>query len=215
MKTVAWMPIKLNNERLPGKNTKLLGNKPLLHYMLGTLLESDGIDEIYVFCSDEAIIPYLPEGVKFLKRDNSLDGFQVLHYDIVEAFVKEVDADIYLNAHATSPFIKRQTIETGLEKIKTGGHDSVNTVIPIRAHTWYEGKMFNFERSFLPRTQDLEPFMVEAGILIYKKEVFTKYRSRYGDNPCLLEIDSIEAIDIDYPNDFKLAQAVVTAGLNL
>jgi CMP-N-acetylneuraminic acid synthetase len=215
MKTVAWMPIKLNNERLPGKNTKLLGEKPLLHYMLGTLLESSGIDEIYVFCSDEAIVPYLPEGVKFLKRDKSLDGFQVVHYDIVEAFVKEVDADIYLNAHATSPFIKKQTIEASLEKIKSGGYDSVCTVIPVRAHTWYEGEMFNFERSFLPRTQDLEPLMVEAGILAYKREVFIDHRSRYGDKPYLLEIDSIEAIDIDYPDDFKLAQAVVTAGLDL
>lgn len=215
MKTVAWMPIKLNNERLPGKNIKLLGDKPLLHYMLDTLLESSGIDEIFVFCSDEAIVPYLPEGVKFLKRDQSLDDFQVLHYDIVEAFIKEVDADIYLNVHATSPFIKKQTIETGLKKIKIGDYDSVCTVMPLRAHTWYKGKMLNFERSFLPRTQDLEPFMVEAGILIYKKEVFSKYRSRYGNNPCLLEINSIEAIDIDYPDDFKLAQAVVNARLNL
>ena len=30
MKIVAVMPIKMNNERLPGKNTKILGGKPLL-----------------------------------------------------------------------------------------------------------------------------------------------------------------------------------------
>ena len=29
---VAIMPIKLQNERLPGKNTKKLGDKPLLQY---------------------------------------------------------------------------------------------------------------------------------------------------------------------------------------
>ena len=29
MRTVAWVPIKLNNQRLPGKNTKLLAGKPL------------------------------------------------------------------------------------------------------------------------------------------------------------------------------------------
>ena len=34
MKTVAIMPIKLKNERLPGKNTKLLAGKPLLQYQL-------------------------------------------------------------------------------------------------------------------------------------------------------------------------------------
>ena len=31
------VPIKLNNERLPGKNIKLLGDKPLINYMLPTL----------------------------------------------------------------------------------------------------------------------------------------------------------------------------------
>ncbi len=33
MKTVAMMPIKLHNERLPGKNTMILGGKPLLQYV--------------------------------------------------------------------------------------------------------------------------------------------------------------------------------------
>ena len=38
-KIVAVMPIKMNNERLPGKNTKILGDKPLLRYELDTLLK--------------------------------------------------------------------------------------------------------------------------------------------------------------------------------
>jgi len=212
MKTVAFMPIKLNNERLPNKNIKLLGGKPLLHYMLNILYQCSGIEDIYVFCSDEAIVPYLPQGIKFLQRNKSLDRFNTLHYEIVDAFVKEIDADIYVNAHATSPFIKKQTIETGISKIISEGYDSVCTVVPIRAHTWYKGEMFNFSRTSLPRTQDLEPLMVESGILIYRKEVYTNYKSRYGNNPYLLEIDAIEAIDIDYPDDFNLAEAIVLSG---
>ena len=40
MKVVAIMPIKLHNERCPGKNTRLLGVKPLLQYELDALKET-------------------------------------------------------------------------------------------------------------------------------------------------------------------------------
>jgi len=53
MKTVAIVPMKLNNRRLPQKNTKAFTNgKPLCHYILSTLLTVDGIDEVYVYCSN-------------------------------------------------------------------------------------------------------------------------------------------------------------------
>ena len=38
MKTVAVVPIKMNNERLPGKNTKCFDNgEPLIKYVLSSL----------------------------------------------------------------------------------------------------------------------------------------------------------------------------------
>ena len=46
-KVVAIMPIKLKNERLPGKNTKLLGGKPLIQYALENLEQVEELDEIY------------------------------------------------------------------------------------------------------------------------------------------------------------------------
>ena len=53
MKVTAFVPMKLNNERLPGKNTKAFTNgKPLCQYILNTLLKVKEIDEIYVYCSD-------------------------------------------------------------------------------------------------------------------------------------------------------------------
>jgi CMP-N-acetylneuraminic acid synthetase len=210
MKTIAWVPIKLNNQRLPGKNLALLGGKPLCRYMLETLTQVKGIDEIIVFCSDEAIIQYLPDGVTFIKRDNSLDSFDTRHYDIVDSLVSTVDADIYLNAHVTNPFVKARTIEKGLAKVQSGENDSACTVFPIRNHLWYRGKPFNFTRTELPRTQDLEPLYIDTNLCIYRREVYLHYRSRYGDNPYFMEVDAVEAVDIDYPEDFRLASAIVS-----
>jgi CMP-N-acetylneuraminic acid synthetase len=139
MKTVAWIPIKLNNERLPGKNTKLLGSKPLCQHILDTLLQVEGIDETIVFCSSESIADYLPKGVRWLKRSASLDQPSTKAAEIIDAFTKAVDADIYINAHATNPFIKAGTIREGLAAVRGGRHESAHVVSPLRNHLWFLG----------------------------------------------------------------------------
>ena len=91
MKTVAVVPIKMNNERLPGKNTKCFDNgEPLITYVLNTLSKVKGIDEIYVFCSNEAICEYLPENVKYLKREEWLDLSTTSITDVLTLFQQKV-----------------------------------------------------------------------------------------------------------------------------
>ena len=208
MRTVAWVPIKLNNQRLPGKNTKLLAGKPLCSYMLETLTQIDGLDDLYVYCSQEDIIQYLPNGVKFLKRHEKLDGAMVGHYEIVESFINTIDADVYLNAHVTNPFVKRENIQRGLDKVLSGEHDSAHTVQKLNKPLWYHGEPFNFTRTKMYRNQDIDPMYIDMNLCIYKKEVYTEQKSRYGKNPYFIELSQIESIDIDYPEDFMFAEVM-------
>ena len=84
MKVVAFVPIRLNSKRVVGKNLKLLGGKPLMWYILETLAKVKNIDEVYVYCSNPAVKPYLPEGVKFLQRDERLDQNTTLGEEIYD-----------------------------------------------------------------------------------------------------------------------------------
>ena len=68
MKIAAVMPIKLQNERCPGKNTKLLGKKPLLQYELDSLKKTGLCNNINVYCSDEKVIPFLPTEVQLYQK---------------------------------------------------------------------------------------------------------------------------------------------------
>lgn len=114
MKTVAFVPIRLNSKRVVGKNLKILGDKPLMCYILDTLANIKAIDEVYVYCSQESIKKYLPKNVKFLKRPEFLDRDETLGKEIYEEFTKTIDADIYVLAHTTSPFMKKDTVENAL-----------------------------------------------------------------------------------------------------
>lgn len=210
MKIVAFVPMKLNSERVKNKNIKQFDNgKPLCSYILNTLKKVNNIDEIYVYCSDEKIKEYIPEGINYLKRDERLDGSTVKINEVLKAFANDVDADYYLLTHATAPFISKETIEKGVEVIKEGKYDSVFTVSKLQEFLWKENKPFNYSLDAIPRTQDLDPIYEETcGLYIYSKDLILKEDRRIGNNPYLLEVSKIEALDIDTEDDFFISNAV-------
>ena len=215
MKVVSFIPIKLNNQRLPGKNTMLLNGRPMCDYIFRTISEVDNIDEKYVYCSDEAIKPYIApyegSGLKFLKRDPYLDGFQVKGLEIIDYFVRDVDADIYVLTHVTQPFTRSASIHDALEKVISGEYDSAFSAVALRDYLWMNGKPLNYDIKNVVRTQDLEPVYMETGsFFIFRKEVFTKLGQRIGDKPYIFEIDEIEGVDIDTVDDFRFAEAVAS-----
>lgn len=215
MKIVALVPIRLNSQRVEGKNLRLLGGRPLMTYLLESLVAARNIDEVYVYCSDESIKQYLPEGATFLKRDPKLDSNTTLGEEIYNAFTKEVEADIYVLAHATSPFIRTSTIEQGVDKVASGEYDSAFSAEKIQTFTWWQGRPLNYSLERIPRTQDLEPVYVEtSAFFIFRREVWLNKHRRIGDRPYTAVTDRIESMDIDNPDDFKLAEAIVAAKLN-
>ena len=210
MKIVALVPIKMNNERTPGKNTKRFDDgTPLIQCILTTLTKCREIDEIYVYCSKEEIKEYMISGTYFLKRDSKYDAAQADVNDMFYKFSTEVPADIYVLAHATAPFQKSESIDKAIKEVKSGFYDSAIAVKKMQEFIWKGGKSFNYDVNFIPRTQDLEPLYVETtGLYIFNKDVITKKHSRIGDNPYMLEVTPIEAIDINNPIDFEVASAI-------
>lgn len=213
MKIVSFIPIKLNNQRLPGKNTMLLNGRPTCDYIFDTVSSVGEIDEKYVYCSDEAIVPYIEpyeeKGLHFLKRDACLDGFQIKGLEIIEKFIQDVDADIYVLTHVTQPFTKAESIRNALEKVMSGEYDSAFSAVVLQDYMWMNGKPFNYDVKNIVRTQDLKPIYMETGaFFIFKKEVFTELGQRIGNRPYIFEIDEFEAVDIDTAEDFEFAKVV-------
>lgn len=216
MKITAIVPMKLNNRRLPQKNTKSFTNgEPLCRYILSTLLKVEGIDEVYVYCSNPDIQEYLPEGVKYLKRSQSLDQDTTKMNEVLECFAADVPSDIYVMTHTTAPFISAESIKKGLDAVKSGEYDSSFAAKKLQDFLWKDGKPFNYALDNIPRTQDLEPLYEEtSGFYIYKSEVMTEMGRRIGEKPFIVEVGEIESIDIDEPEDFAIADAVFNHIIN-
>lgn len=211
MKVVAYIPIKMNNERTPGKNTKrFFDGNSILEIMQRTLLEVSGIEKIYVFCSNDAIKEYIVDGVEYLERPEYLDTKDATPNDIINEFMKLVDADIYMVCHATSPFVKKEHFEECIEAVLSGDYDSSFTAEKIQKLLWTDdNKPLNFDPENVPRTQDLAPIYDEvSACYTFTKETYLKYNRRVGVNPYLTVVSGVECIDIDYPDDLKIAEVI-------
>lgn len=210
MKTAALIPIKLSSTRVPGKNIKpFFDGTPLMHFIQRACLNAKRIDEVYIYCSDEAVKEYILPGVRFLKRPKFLDLDTANANDFIREFMKEVDADIYVNAHTTSPFAKAETIDELIEKVAGGAYDSAFCAENIKTFLWSEGKPLNFDPSHFPRTQDLPDIYGETSIAyVFTKKSFLENNRRLGKKPYIKEVGKIEAMDIDYPEDFEIADAI-------
>ena len=210
MKVAAYIPIKLNNERLPGKNTKEFSDgTPLCKFMFNTISQVDEIDDIYCYCSSEDIVPYLCGRVELLKRDEWLDSAQAKFQDICDSFIEKVPADVIVLAHVTSPFLKRESIEKCVKAVLSGEYDSAFTAAKVQDFLWQDGKPMNFTPESIVRTQDLPVVYKETvGCYVFTRESYMKLKRRIGLNPYICEISKIEETDIDYPDDFEIADAV-------
>lgn len=211
MKVVAFVPVKLNNERFPGKNVKCFDDgTALLSYFLKKLTQLKCIDEFYVFCSSEEVKVYLNEKVRFLKRPSYLDSKEATPQNIINEFIQSVDADIYCACHCTNPFVSVAHFNESVEAVLKLGFDSSFTAFKIQRLLWKEnGEALNFNPSHIPRTQDLKPLYDEIpAIYTFKKEMFMKYQRRIGLKPHIVEVNALEAVDIDYKEDFIIANTI-------
>ena len=211
MKTVAFVPVKLNNERAPGKNTKRFGDgTPLITHFLKTLKAVPEFDSIYVFCSKQEIQEFLVDGVIFLERPAFLDTKEATPQDIIREFMSRVEAEIYAVCHCTSPFVTARHVSECVQAVQGGEFDSSFTGEKLQRLMWTaDYRPLNFEAEHIPRTQDLPVLYNEvSAAYVFHRSVFETMNRRIGIKPHITEVQGIECVDIDYPEDFDIANAI-------
>ena len=86
-------------------------------------------------------------------------------------------------------------------------HDSINSAHFVKEFLWRDGKALNYDPLNQPRSQDLLDILaLNFAISIISKDNMIKYKNVIGRNPLLYPIEEEEAVDIDTPFDFKIAE---------
>lgn len=211
--------MKGNSERVPNKNLKQFCGRPLYHVVLETLLESKYIEKIIVNTDSEAIKQdaqrNFGEKVIIHDRPKEIQGDFVSMNKIIEYDIANYKADIYIQTHSTNPLLTTESVNIAIEGmmsiLKNKEFDSIFSVTKIQTRLYDEkGKAFNHNPQELIRTQDLPPLFEEnSNFYVFTESSFHNSGcKRIGNRPKMAEIDKLEAVDIDDPEDFIIAETL-------
>lgn len=215
MKIIALLPMKANSERVPNKNMRDFNGFPLYHAIVKSLLNSKYIKSVVINTDSKIIAKDAKETfgdkIIIIDRPVEIQGDFVSMNNIIAYDLNKLDGEYFLQTHSTNPLLKSETIDKAIEKYFDGleNFDSAFGVTKIQTRFYDKNaKPINHNPKVLLRTQDLEPMYEEnSNFYIFSKESFKNVgEKRIGLKPQIFEVNKLEAVDIDEPEDFILAE---------
>lgn len=211
-KIYGFVPARGGSTRVPRKNIKEIGGVPLFLracYNLNQILPKD---HIIVDSDDEEILELAKKnGFGTLIRPenlatNAADGNAFFAWEASNF----PDADIYIQHLPPMPFCSKTTLERALNAIVKEEYDSIVAVGKEHFYMWDdETKKPLYDVAHIPNSFTLKETVFETmGLYMITKEAHLKKNLRIGENYKFIDLNKIEQIDINYPEDFELAEAV-------
>lgn len=221
MKISAFLPCRAGSERVPHKNTRSFAGIEggLLRIKLEHLIACDEIDTVVVSTNDDEVIRIAQslsnEKIRIDRRPEHLATSSTSTDDLVK-YVPEIITDgAVLWTHVTSPFFDEKLYAKAINQYKEillqQEFDSLMSVMALRTFIWNKEGAVNYDRQKekWPRTQTIEPlFEVDSGIFLADINIYKDLQDRVGKRPYLFENNDIAAFDIDWEEDFFIAEAI-------
>jgi CMP-N,N'-diacetyllegionaminic acid synthase len=221
MRILALVTARAGSKRLPGKNIRPLGGKPLIVWSIDIAKNIPEICDILVStdCPNiaevsqkaGAYVPWLRPAELSADTASSVDV--ALHaLDWYEAEKGAVDGLLLLQP--TSPFRTKKTVLRGIELFSLNWQQPVLGVSPTHAHPMWTLKMegeylvpFMQTHGMGTRSQDLPPaFVVNGSFYLISPADLRACHSLLGINAIPLLVESTqEALDIDSDWDWTVA----------
>ena len=221
-KIAFFLPTRKGSERVKNKNTRPFADIEggLVENKIKQLLSTKHIDEILFSSNDEMCIAiaekYTSDSrLRIIPRPNELCLSTTNLQDLICYVPTITNADHILWGHVTTPLVEAKVYDTAIEQYLSKiikGYDSLVSVKELKNFLLnQEGKLVNNTTNIpWPRTQDLEPlYEINHAIFLAKRSVYTEQKNRIGQKTLLYIMDEIHSKDIDWEEDFKIAEYII------
>ena len=219
MKFDIFLPCRASSKRVKNKNIKKFSDKKfgLFELKINQLLSVKNINKVIVSTNDIKILNYLKKNknnkIIIDKRPNHYCSGRTTTDQLIEYVPNVVFSDHIIWTHVTSPFFSTNDYNRAIIKYKKNikKYDSLMGVTKIQDFIYDKIKPINFNKKILkwPMTQNLKKlFMVNNSIFISSRKNYLKYNDRIGKKIYLYEVEKIKSFDIDWPEDFKIAENI-------
>jgi CMP-N-acetylneuraminic acid synthetase len=218
-----FLPTRKGSQRVTSKNTRPFAGIEggLLEIKLKQLLKTRCCGEIILSTDDPRSVEVAkafdrPDKIKIVMRPESLCLSTTLVQDLIDYVPTAVSAAHVFWLHVTTPFVSTEDYDLACDsyfQALSDGYDSLMSVTRFQQFLWSEekGDVINFDRNKIlwPNTQDLTPlYEINHAFYISSRDNFIRLRDRIGKKPKLWELTGDKKVDIDWGEDFELAEAL-------
>ncbi len=214
---IGFIPLRKGSKGISNKNKRKMVGRPLFTWVLGEAIFSN-LDEVVVYTDDEGIIDFIKKEYHWTNKVRALKRSDVSATDkastetaIIE-YCESInyDFDAFCLLQATSPFTKKEDINSCLFKLD-GNIDSALTVVNTHRFLWDKnGKPLNYNPLQRPRRQDFEGLLIENGaVYTITKQALKKHQNRIGDNTAIVKMPEDSLLEIDSESDWVAVESLL------
>ena len=225
MKTLGLITARKGSKGIPGKNIKMINNKPLISWTIEQALDSQVLDDIVISTDSEEIIEIgKTYGIKpCFTRPESLSQDSSSHIDVVLHSLSWLEKNKYLPQYVmllqpTSPLRTAQDIKNCINIAKDSDLDSIVSISKTPVHPFQmkkistDGMIYDYEKKpnkYIPRQDHPNVFFTNGAIYLTKAEIILKQKTFFPKNTIGYEMPYKRSIDIDDEFDFFICDKIL------
>ncbi len=211
--------MRKGSQRVKNKNIRdFSGIEGGLTYIkLSQLLEVKEINTIIVSTDDEKVKEiarsFNNSKIVIDDRPSNLASSNTSTDDLIKYVPSVINKGVVLWTHVTSPFIDSRVYSQAIKCYfnNLDNNDSLMSVTEIQKFIWNEYGPITYDsnKEKWPKTQTLSPlYEINSGIFLADISTYQNQQNRIGKNPFFFKLDSKMALDIDWKDDFDIAEAL-------
>ena len=217
-KMIAMIPARLGSKRIPKKNLRYLGDKPLIQYPIDLALQVPQFESVWVNTESEKLgkaIEFM--GAHFHRRPEEFSADHCTNREFTYHFMCHHECDYVIMVNSTSPLLRVETVRNFVQFVEEHDYDTVLSTISEKAESFYCGKPLNFDITHKVNSQMLEPIEKTVWALTaWKRETFIGLEQQgrgpiFGGKLGTFAIPKDEACDLDTEEDWKIAEGAIRA----
>jgi CMP-N-acetylneuraminic acid synthetase len=216
-KVVAFVHAKGTSERVPGKNLRILGDRPLICHAIANALAAKLVDAVVIDSEDDEILRVGKEaGAIPLKRPDELASNETTGDDLAGWQADNAPSAILIaQVVPTSPFILPKSIDKAVYACSGRTETSAIGMARDKLYRWRKYGPVESTEVKIVNSQYLTPTRWETtGLYVVSRSWAASNRSRteWGSVKQVW-LNKVEAIDINTEEDFEFAEIVWRGGM--
>lgn len=218
---LAVIPARGGSKRIPRKNIKPFGGRPMIAWSIQAAMQSGCFDQVIVSTDDAEIADVAcahGADVPFMRpaelSDDHTGTIPVIRHAIEWIMQRGTTPEKVCCIYATAPFIRAEDIKQGLDILDSTGSDYAFSVTSyafpiqraIRLTTTGRVEMF-FPEHFHSRSQDLEEAYHDAGQFYWGQcSAWLAGKPIFSPSSAPIILPRHRVQDIDTPEDWERAE---------